>query len=164
MVSADLTHIDENGNASMVDVGKKDVTKRTATASCKLHMKPETLRAISEDRIKKGNVFTVAKIAGIAAAKKTGELIPLCHPLSPEHIDIAFQYEPEKGILMVNSSVSVTAKTGAEMEALQAVAQAALTVYDMCKAVDKEIKISDICLIKKSGGQSGSFFNPAFKE
>ncbi len=120
-------------------------------------MKPETLRAISEDRIKKGNVFTVAKIAGISAAKKTGELIPLCHPLSPEHIDIAFHPEPEKGILMVNSSVSVTAKTGAEMEALQAVAQAALTVYDMCKAVDRGITITELQLIHKEGGKSGEW-------
>jgi cyclic pyranopterin phosphate synthase len=153
----ELTHIDEDGNARMVDIGKKDVTKRTATASCILHMKPETLRAISEDRIKKGNVLTVAKIAGICAAKKTGELIPLCHPLSPEHIDIEFHPEPEKGILKVNSSVSVSAKTGAEMEALQAVAQAALTVYDMCKAVDRGITITELQLIHKDGGKSGEW-------
>jgi len=150
-----FSHLDHKGDARMVDIGDKAPTRRVAVASCRVHMKPETLKAVMDDRIKKGNVFTVAKVAAISAAKRTGELIPLCHPLSPEHVDVHFSQDVEGGILEITTSVTVTAKTGAEMEALQAAAQAALTVYDMCKAVDRGITISDLQLISKEGGKSG---------
>ena len=139
----------------MVDVGGKTVTKRTAKARAVVSMKPETLKAIVEDRIGKGNVFTTAKVAGILAAKKVGELIPLCHPLAVDWIGVDFEPDPERGVLTITSEVIVRAKTGAEMEALQAAAQAALAVYDMCKAVDRGMVISEISLVEKRGGKSG---------
>jgi cyclic pyranopterin phosphate synthase len=139
----------------MVDIGEKRTTRRVAAASCRLAMKTGTLEAIAEERIKKGDVFTVAKIAGISAAKKVADLIPLCHPLAPEHIDIAFHPDSAAGILEIRATVTVRARTGAEMEALQAAAQAALTVYDMCKAVDRGMIITDLRLIRKEGGESG---------
>jgi cyclic pyranopterin phosphate synthase len=120
-------------------------------------MRPETLRAVLQHRNRKGNVFTVAKIAGISAAKRTGELIPLCHSLAPEHVDVRFEHDAEHGVLEIITSVTVTAKTGAEMEALQAASQAALTVYDMCKAVDRGMIISELRLLRKEGGASGSW-------
>ncbi len=152
-----MTHIADDGSARMVDVSSKGITLRAARAYCRIEMKPSTLVEITEGRIKKGDVFTVAKIAGIAAAKKTGELIPLCHPLMPEYIDISFQSDARRGVLDIVSTVRVTAKTGAEMEALEAVAQAALTVYDMCKSVDSEMIIAEIKLLEKRGGKSGSW-------
>ena len=150
-----FSHIDGTGNVRMVDVGEKDVTKRTARACCTMKMEPSTLEAISENKIKKGNVLTTAKIAGIFAAKKVESLIPMCHSLPIDHIDIQFDIDIDRGELGISSKVSVTARTGAEMEALQAVAQAALTVYDMCKSVDRGMIISDIRLMEKSGGKSG---------
>ena len=150
-----FSHIDESGNVRMVDVGGKDVTRRSARARCKVLMNPSTLKAISENRIKKGNVLTAAKIAGIMAAKKVDELIPLCHPLPVDHISIDFGQEDEKGVLEISSEVAVSARTGVEMEALQAVTQAALTVYDMCKSVDRGMVIADIRLMEKRGGKSG---------
>lgn len=150
-----ISHIDESGNVRMVDVGGKDVTRRSARARCKVLMNPSTLKAISENRIKKGNVLTAAKIAGIMAAKKVDELIPLCHPLPVDHISIDFGQEDEKGVLEISSEVAVSARTGVEMEALQAVTQAALTVYDMCKSVDRGMVIVDIRLMEKRGGKSG---------
>jgi cyclic pyranopterin phosphate synthase len=150
-----FSHIDSSGDVRMVDVGKKDVTKRTARAKCTVKMAPSTLEAIAENRIKKGNVLTTAKIAGIFAAKKVDSLIPMCHPLPVDHIDIEFKIDAGGGALEISSEVSVNARTGAEMEALQAAAQAALTVYDMCKSVDRGMTISDIRLIEKSGGKSG---------
>jgi cyclic pyranopterin phosphate synthase len=150
-----FSHIDGSGNVRMVDVGNKKATKRTAKASCTVLMNPSTLEAISENKIKKGNVLTTAKIAGIFAAKKVDSLIPMCHSLPVDHIDIKFITKSDQGKLEIISSVSVNARTGAEMEALQAVAQAALTVYDMCKSVDRGMVISDIGLIEKSGGKSG---------
>ncbi len=150
-----FSHIDESGNVRMVDVGGKDVTRRSARARCKVLMDPSTLKAVSENRIKKGNVLTAAKIAGIMAAKKVGELIPLCHPLPVDYISIDFSQEDEKGVLEISSEVAVSARTGVEMEALQAVTQAALTVYDMCKSVDRGMVIADIRLMEKRGGKSG---------
>ncbi len=150
-----FSHIDESGNVRMVDVGGKDVTRRSARARCKVLMDPSTLKAVSENRIKKGNVLTAAKIAGIMAAKKVDELIPLCHPLPVDYISIAFNQEDEKGVLEISSEVAVSARTGVEMEALQAVTQAALTVYDMCKSVDRGMVIVDIRLMEKRGGKSG---------
>lgn len=152
-----LSHIDEDGNARMVDIGAKKITRRVAVASCRVVMKPETLQAIVDDRIRKGDVFTVAKVAAISAAKRTGELIPLCHPLALEHVDVHFQPELQAGELEIRTSVTVTAKTGAEMEALQAAAQAALTIYDMCKAVDRGMRITGLGLISKEGGKSGTW-------
>jgi cyclic pyranopterin phosphate synthase len=150
-----FSHLDVSGNLNMVDVGAKAVTKRTAKAHAVLSMKPETLRAIVEERIRKGNVFTAAKVAGILAAKKVGELIPLCHTLAVDRIGIDFEPDLERGILTVTSEVVVRAKTGAEMEALQAAAQAALVVYDMCKSVDRGMVVSEIALVEKRGGKSG---------
>ena len=150
-----FSHIDESGNVRMVDVGGKDVTRRSARARCKVLMDPSTLKAVSENRIKKGNVLTAAKIAGIMAAKKVDELIPLCHPLPVDYISIDFSQEDEKGVLEISSEVAVSARTGVEMEALQAVTQAALTVYDMCKSVDRGMVIVDIRLMEKRGGKSG---------
>ncbi len=152
-----FSHMDEDGNVYMVDIGKKRVTRRVAVASCKVSMKPETLQAIVHDRIRKGNVFTVAKVAAISAAKRTGELIPLCHSLAPEHVDVHFKPELHAGELEIRTAVTVTAKTGAEMEALQAAAQAALTVYDMCKAVDRGMRITGLMLISKEGGKTGTW-------
>ncbi len=152
-----FSHIDEDGNARMVDIGAKKITRRVAVASCRVVMKPETLQAIVDDRIRKGDVFTVAKVAAISAAKRTGELIPLCHPLALEHVDVHFQPELQAGELEIRTSVTVTAKTGAEMEALQAAAQAALTIYDMCKAVDRGMRITGLGLISKEGGKSGTW-------
>ena len=152
-----FSHIDEDGNARMVDIGTKKVTRRVAVASCTVRMKTETLQAIVENSITKGNVFTIAKVAAITAAKRTGELIPLCHSLSPEHVEVQFQPDVGRGVLEIRTSVTVTAKTGAEMEALQAAAQAGLTIYDMCKAVDRGIRISGIELISKEGGKSGEW-------
>lgn len=152
-----FSHLDESGKLKMVDVSEKAVTRRTAKACCTVKMKTETLKRIVEDKIPKGDVFSCAKVAGIMAAKKTHELIPLCHPLPIEHIDITFTHTMDKGELVINAEAVVTAKTGAEMEAMMAVAQAALTVYDMCKAVDRGIVISDLKLLEKSGGKSGSW-------
>jgi cyclic pyranopterin phosphate synthase len=151
----EFTHVDKSGNVRMVDVGEKAATKRVAKARAVISMKPETLGAIVGDRIQKGNVFTTAKVAGIMAAKKVGELIPLCHPLAVDWIGIDFETDPERGVLAITSEVVVHAKTGAEMEALEAVAQAALAVYDMCKAVDRGMVISEIALVEKRGGKSG---------
>jgi cyclic pyranopterin phosphate synthase len=152
-----FSHLDETGKLKMVDVSDKSVTRRSAKACCTVTMKPDTLKNILEEKIPKGDVFVCAKIAGILAAKKTHELIPLCHPLSIEHIDITFTHSIDKGELLIVSEVIVTAKTGAEMEALTAASHAALTVYDMCKAVDRGIVISEIKLLEKSGGKSGTW-------
>ncbi len=150
-----FSHIDENGNVRMVDVGEKAVTRRVAKAHCRVLMKHATLNAITEDRIEKGNVFAAAQIAGILAAKRVGELIPLCHALSPDQIAVSFSPDMQKGVLEITGVVIVHAKTGAEMEALQAVSTAALTVYDMCKAVDRGMSITNLELLEKEGGKSG---------
>jgi len=152
-----LTHFDEKGQALMVDVGEKDVTVREAVARAEVRMKPETLSLILEGRAKKGDVLGVARIAGIMAAKKTPELIPLAHPLPLSSVKIEFTPDLERSIIEIEARVKVSARTGVEMEALTAVAVAGLTVYDMCKAVDRSMVISEILLMEKSGGRSGHF-------
>jgi cyclic pyranopterin phosphate synthase len=150
-----FSHVDGDGDVRMVDITDKEISRRIASARCLVEMKPQTLEAIVEDRIRKGNVFTVAKVAAISAAKRTGDLIPLCHPLAPEHVDVYFKPEQKTGELVIQTTVTVTARTGAEMEALQSAAQAALTIYDMCKAVDRDMRITNLELIHKEGGRSG---------
>jgi cyclic pyranopterin phosphate synthase len=150
-----FSHLDESGRLRMVDVSGKRVTKRTAVASCRVHMKPDTLRMITEEKAPKGDVFAAARVAGIMAAKRTGELVPLCHPLPLELVEIGFEPDEESGVLCIESRVVVTAKTGAEMEALEAASQAALTVYDMCKAIDRGMTVTDLMLVEKKGGKSG---------
>jgi cyclic pyranopterin phosphate synthase len=159
-VAAKLTHLDEAGRARMVDVGHKPVTAREAVAEGYVTMRPETLRAIAEERAPKGEVLGTARVAGIMAAKRCGELIPLCHPLSVEAVEVDFdvpELEPDSDgpvRLYVKAAARITAKTGVEMEALTAVAVAALTVYDMCKAIDKTMAIEGIRLVSKTGGSS----------
>ncbi len=148
-----LTHFDESGAARMVDVGAKPATRRSARASGMVRMRPEVLAALPENP--KGDALQVARIAGIQAAKRTAELIPLCHPLPLTHADVAAEAGP--GGVRITSSVATLAPTGVEMEAMTAVAVAALTVYDMCKAMDKGIEISEIVLLEKTGGKSGTY-------
>ncbi len=154
---SELTHFDEKGQAIMVDVGPKEITERLAVAHAKVYMKPETLELILRGTTKKGDVFGVARIAGIMAAKKTPELIPLAHPLPLNSVTIEFSPDRESGAIDVEARVKVTAKTGVEMEALTAVSVTCLTIYDMVKAVDRAMVISDIKLMEKSGGRSGHF-------
>lgn len=141
----------------MVDIGSKQSTEREAVACGAVYMKPETLRMISDKKIPKGDVFCVARIAGIMAAKKTSELIPMCHPLNLSSVSIDLSVDQEKEKIDIEARVKVVGKTGVEMEALTAVSATALTIYDMCKAVDKEMTISEIMLIKKRGGRSGTY-------
>jgi cyclic pyranopterin phosphate synthase len=155
-----LSHVDERGRARMVDVSAKVVTQREAVARGAIRMRPQTLRLIRSGKIAKGEVLAVARIAGIMAAKRTAELIPLCHPLPIEVAGIDFTARGQ-GALEIEARVKVSGKTGVEMEALIAVSAAALAVYDMCKAVDREMVISDIRLMEKRGGRSGEFRRPA---
>ena len=150
-----LTHLDDSGHAHMVDVGDKPDTERLAIASGEVVMKQATLDLIRGGTIKKGDVLTIAQIAGIAAAKRTSELIPLCHPLPITHIDVALSLDDTLPGVLITASVKTTGKTGVEMEALTAVSVAALTVYDMAKAAEKSMKIQNIRLVKKHGGRSG---------
>jgi cyclic pyranopterin phosphate synthase len=152
-----LSHLDEQGRARMVDVSEKDVTSRIAIARGTIHMRPETLALILEDKIEKGDVFAVARVAGIMAAKKTSELIPMCHPLNITSVEIDLTPKEKPARVDIEAAVRVSGKTGVEMEAMTAVSAAALTIYDMCKAVDREMTINDIRLVKKSGGKSGTF-------
>jgi cyclic pyranopterin phosphate synthase len=152
-----LSHLDEQGRARMVDVSEKDVTSRIAVARGTIHMRPETLALILEDKIEKGDVFSVARVAGIMAAKKTSELIPMCHPLSITSVAIDLTPGDNPARVEIEATVRVDGKTGVEMEALTAVSVAALTIYDMCKAVDREMTIRETRLVKKSGGKSGTF-------
>jgi len=152
-----LTHLDKNGNATMVDISDKKTTTRTALASGVIHITPDILEAIKKDSIKKGNVFTVAKIAGINSAKMTEAIIPLCHQIPLDYIDINFDLQEENLIIEVLASVKTSHKTGVEMEALVAVNASLLTVYDMCKGVSKDMQITDIKLLKKTGGKSGDW-------
>ncbi|MGC8603772.1 MAG: cyclic pyranopterin monophosphate synthase MoaC [Desulfomonilaceae bacterium] len=154
---SELTHFDKKGQAIMVDVGPKQVTERLAVATGRIYMKPETLELILGGKTKKGDVLGVSRIAGIMAAKKTPELIPLAHPLALNSVTIDFSPDSEQSSIKVEARVKVTAKTGVEMEALTAVSVACLTVYDMLKAVDRAMVISDIKLMEKSGGRSGHF-------
>lgn len=154
--SSDLTHFNEQGRARMVDVSDKAETKRSATARCSLLMKSSTLELIKQGKLKKGDVLAVAQVAGIMAAKKTSDWIPMCHPIALTGIDIHFS-DNGKGELYIEATVRTTGPTGVEMEALTAVSAAALTVYDMCKAVEKDMVISSTMLITKTGGKSGDF-------
>jgi cyclic pyranopterin phosphate synthase len=153
----ELSHVDARGKARMVDVGDKSDTVREARARGAIVMQATTLELIQHDAVQKGDVLAVAKIAGIMAAKRTSELIPLCHPLPLTVVDLTFQFNMQETRIDIESMARVTGKTGVEMEALTAVAAAALTVYDMCKAVDRDMRITDIRLIEKRGGRSGDF-------
>ena len=158
MNNAKLTHIDENGASRMVDVSEKDVTERIAVAHARVTMKPETFNLIMDKKITKGDVLGVARVAGIMAAKKTSELVPMCHPLNLNSVKIDYEDNNQDSI-EITSEVKVTGKTGVEMEALTAVSICALTIYDMCKSADRSMIISDVYLVKKSGGKSGTFIN-----
>lgn len=152
-----LSHLDEQGRARMVDVSGKDVTSRIAIARGTIHMRAETLALILEDKIEKGDVFSVARVAGIMAAKKTAELIPMCHPLMLTAVEVELTPARDPARVDIEATVRVTGKTGVEMEAMTAAAVAGLTIYDMCKAVDREMTLGEIRLAKKSGGKSGTF-------
>jgi cyclic pyranopterin monophosphate synthase len=152
-----FTHVNTAGQVQMVDVSAKETTPRRAKACGIVTMKPQTLKLIAREQIAKGNVLGTAKIAGIMAAKKTGELIPLCHPLELTGIDVDLKLDRKKSQILITAEAGIVGKTGVEMEALTAVSIAALTIYDMCKAVDKEMVIGEIMLLEKSGGKSGNF-------
>jgi cyclic pyranopterin phosphate synthase len=152
----DLTHFDEQGRARMVDVTEKNESMRVATAKGKVLMQPETLERIQQGQIAKGDVLAVAQVAGIMAAKQTSNLIPMCHPLAITSAKLNFKIVPPETV-EIEGIVKVTGKTGVEMEALTAVSVAALTIYDMCKAIDKTMVIGDIRLVEKTGGKSGYF-------
>lgn len=151
-----LTHFDETGASRMVDVGAKPISQRLARAAGRITLQPETLRAIQDKNIAKGDVFEVARLAGIMAAKKTADLIPLCHPLGLDSVAISFE-TPDDSTLMIEATVRVQARTGVEMEALTAVSVAALTVYDMCKAIDRGMTLGPFELLEKTGGKSGHY-------
>ena len=155
--TSSFSHFDEQGNAIMVDVGAKNVTSRIALASGKIRMSNKAYGLVKEGLIEKGDVLGVARVAGIMGAKKVPDLIPLTHPLLIDKVGIDFIFQDEKSIIEIRATVGTEGKTGVEMEALTAVSITALTVYDMCKAVDKSMVISDVCLLKKSGGKSGTF-------
>jgi cyclic pyranopterin phosphate synthase len=152
-----LTHLDESGRARMVDVSDKDVTDREATARAVVSMRPETARLIAAGAMAKGDVLAVAQVAGVMAAKRTPDLIPLCHPLPISGVDMSFDLDVGQARLEVRATVRVTGRTGVEMEAMTAASVAALTVYDMCKAVDRAMSIGNVELVHKAGGKSGEF-------
>jgi cyclic pyranopterin phosphate synthase len=152
-----LTHVDHKGQAKMVDVSEKKVTERRATARARVIMQPETLQMIKENRIKKGDVLSVARVAGIMAAKRTYELIPLCHPLQVNAVEVSFELDEEASCVEIHTTVKTSGRTGVEIEALTAASVAGLTIYDMCKAVDRAMTVSNIQLVSKSGGRSGNF-------
>ncbi len=157
---SEFTHVDEQGKARMVDVGGKSPTERSARATARVRMAPETLQAIQEGAVAKGAVLGVARVAGIMGAKKTSELIPLCHPLSLTHVEVDFSF-PAEDVLEVVAMARVFDRTGVEMEALTACAVAALTVYDMCKAKDRGMSVENLRLLHKSGGKSGTWNAPS---
>ena len=150
-----LSHVDEQGRAKMVDVSAKADTEREAVARGLVLMKPETLKLVSEGGISKGEVFSVARVAGIMAAKHTPSLVPMCHPLLLTHVEVDLRLDPDLSAIEITATVRTTGKTGVEMEALTAVTGSALTVYDMCKAVDKAMQIEKVRLVRKTGGKSG---------
>lgn len=158
-MSSKLTHIDDSGRARMVDVGHKTDTLRVAVARGAVIMQPETLQLIIEGNVKKGDVLAVAELAGVMAAKRTSELIPLCHPLLLSHVDVTCRPNPAESRVDIEATVRLRGKTGVEMEALTAVSIAGLTIYDMAKAVDRGMRLSDIRLVAKEGGQSGAFIS-----
>ncbi len=152
-----LTHLDEHGDARMVDVGGKPVTERRAVARAVVRMAPETARIVAAGDAPKGDVLGVARIAGVMAAKKTGELIPLCHPMGLDHVDVDGVVDVDAGTVTITASASVTARTGVEMEVMTAASVAALTVYDMVKGVERGVAIEEVVLLEKSGGASGTW-------
>jgi cyclic pyranopterin phosphate synthase len=152
-----FTHIDNEGHIRMVDVTEKQPTSRMAVAGGAVMMKPETLKLIGDQKVKKGNVLETARIAGIMAAKKTSELIPMCHPLNLTHVQVDFEPDETRNCIGIQASVRTIDQTGVEMEAFTAVAAAALTIYDMCKSYDREMTISEIRLLEKAGGKSGAY-------
>ncbi|WP_454061224.1 cyclic pyranopterin monophosphate synthase MoaC [Candidatus Nitrospira salsa] len=159
---AELTHFNEAGRARMVDVTNKTSTERIATAQGKVLVLPETLKKIQEGQIAKGDVLAVAQVAGVMAAKRTPDLIPMCHPLLLTNVDIDFKEDPQPDVsgrcsIAIFATVKTTGGTGVEMEAMTAVSVAALTIYDMCKAIDKGMSFGDVCLLSKSGGKSGMY-------
>lgn len=151
-----LSHINAAGEANMVDVSNKDVTQRRARASATIRMQPQTLHAIQHDQLKKGEVLAVARVAGIQAAKRCADLIPLCHPLALTKVKVDFANQGDNE-LVITTECRVGGQTGVEMEALTAASVAALTVYDMCKAIDKSMVIDNVCLLEKQGGKSGDW-------
>ena len=154
---SELTHFNEQGRAHMVDVTAKAVTHRVAVAAGEIRMAPETLRKVREGTMKKGDVLAVAQVAGIMAAKRNADIIPMCHPLMLTGVDIDFALEDDPSRVEIRATVSCNGETGVEMEALTAVSVAALTIYDMCKAVQKDMRITNIRLLRKSGGKSGDY-------
>ncbi|MEI6291309.1 MAG: cyclic pyranopterin monophosphate synthase MoaC [Chloroflexota bacterium] len=159
MTTTKLTHIDEHGKALMVDVSLKDDSARTALARGEIVMKKETLELIQSGSVKKGDVLTVAQIAGIMAAKKTSEFIPLCHPIALTKVEVEFEIDDQLPGIKISATAKTISKTGVEMEALTAVSVAALTIYDMAKAAEKTMKIQNIRLVEKHGGKSGDIVN-----
>ncbi|MBN1877954.1 MAG: cyclic pyranopterin monophosphate synthase MoaC [Anaerolineae bacterium] len=153
-----LSHVDSEGHIRMVDVGNKPDTERVAVARGAVYMQPETLRLIIENGLPKGDVLTTARLAGVMAAKQTSNLIPLCHPLLLTQISVDFEIDEEASCILITAMVRTRGKTGVEMEALTAVSVAALTIYDMAKAVEKTMRITDIRLVSKQGGKSGDVF------
>ncbi len=154
---ANLSHLDKSGNARMVDVGDKAITERTAVAAGEVRMRPETLALVRAGQLKKGDVLTVAQVAGIQAAKRTAELIPFCHPLPLEHIALEFELDEALPGIHIRATARTRGKTGVEMEALTAVSVAALTIYDMAKAAEKSMHIENIRLVSKTGGAGGEY-------
>jgi len=154
---ATLTHFDADGNAVMVDVGAKEETERSATAAGTVLMRHETLRLIRAGGVKKGDVLSVARLAGIMGAKRTPELIPLCHPLALTSVAVDLALDDDRDTILITATCKLKGRTGVEMEALTAVSVAALTIYDMCKAVDRGMRLTDIRLIRKAGGKSGVY-------
>ncbi|MFN0190832.1 MAG: cyclic pyranopterin monophosphate synthase MoaC [Aestuariivirga sp.] len=154
---SELTHLDKKGHARMVDVSGKDVTARRAVARARVVMLPETLRLILDGAAPKGDVFAAARLAGIMAAKKTSDLIPLCHPLALSKVEVGFEEDRASSSITVTADVKTDGKTGVEMEALTACTVACLTLYDMCKAVDRGMRITDVRLVEKTGGKSGTY-------
>ena len=155
-----LSHIDSQGNANMVNVGEKEVSKRTAAAQCRVVMDKDVFEKVAGGTIPKGDVLSAVRIAGIQAAKRTYELIPLCHPIQIESVAIDIAPDPGTSSFCITANVSCSGKTGVEMEAMTAASVAALTLYDMCKSLDKSIKITDLYLLRKSGGKSGTYIRP----
>jgi cyclic pyranopterin phosphate synthase len=154
---AEFTHLDDKGRVRMVDVTDKEATVRTAVAGAEIRMRPETFELIRDQKVKKGNVLEAARIAGIMAAKRTPDLIPMCHPLNLTHVQIDFFPDEKENAIGIRASVRALDQTGVEMEALMAASIAALTIYDMCKAHDREMSISSLQLLEKSGGKSGTY-------
>ncbi len=159
---ADFTHFNESGRARMVDVSAKAQTERAATAQATVFLQPETLEKIQHGKIAKGDVLAVAQVAGVMGAKRTPDLIPMCHPIFLSSVDISFKEEPQpdrygRCSITITATAKTTGQTGVEMEAMTAASVAALTIYDMCKAIDRGMSFSDICLLSKSGGKSGTY-------